>query len=576
MAGKASREWKVFPLLKSKQERKRKIVVGLKSDNYSREMLLRFLHTVINPRDDVLAIHVQESSDSFDPNTFYIHEDICKAKQVDFTVKVCNGDSCISELGYQVRVNHAAILAVGCSLSGIKQSVVNDCLKELPPTCRFLVLDKSGKIILQRQGTSQQGSVFAPLRHPLSSSSEKSYFHRQRAASHLRKSLTVPLSSTASSIQQTCITARQDIRKAVRVPDFWVDKVSHGLQILEAKGLVKHFTFQELDLATNSFSPEMVIGVGGHSKVYRANLVNGQAVAVKILKKTHFPAEDLLHEVRILSDIKHENIIQIIGFCHSKEMHALVYNLLIGSLKQNLRQLKWNERMGVAVGVAKALEHLHHSFNPPIIHRDVKSSNILLSGTCQPQLSDFGAAMVNQSSEQIPASTESFKVAGTFGYLAPEYMMYGKVDEKVDVYSYGVVLLELITGQEAIQTNPENHESLVLRARSLLSSGLCERLIDPHLSGDYEREEMEIMISVARLCLVRSSSRRPTMKMISRLFQEPEYRLNMQRERDKLLDAIESREGKFMWRKDDSTSTSKSSLPMDDSHHEILLDGAPD
>ncbi|KAJ6409980.1 hypothetical protein OIU84_009468 [Salix udensis] len=207
--------------------------------------------------------------------------------------------------------------------------------------------------------------------------------------------------------------------------------------------------------------------------------------------------------------------------------------------------------MGVAVGVAKALEHLHHSFNPPIIHRDVKSSNILLSGTCQPQLSDFGAAMVNQSSEQIPASTEPFKVAGTFGYLAPEYMMYGKVDEK-------------------------NHESLVLRARSLLSSGLCERLIDPHLSGDYEREEMEIMISVARLCLVRSSSRRPTMKMISRLFQEPEYRLNMQRERDKLLDAIESREGKFIWRKDDSTSTSKSSLPMDDSHHEILLAGAPD
>ncbi|KAJ6692942.1 hypothetical protein OIU79_014639 [Salix purpurea] len=504
-------------------------------------MLLRFLHTVINPRDDVLAIHVQESSDSFDPNTFYIHEDICKTKQVDFTVKVCNGDSYISELGYQVRVNHAAILAVGCSLSGIKQSVVNDCLKELPPTCRFLVLDKSGKIILQRQGTSQQGSVFAPLRHPLSSSSEKSYFHRQRAASHLRKSLTVPLSSTASSIQQTCITARQDIRKAVRVPDFWVDKVSHGLQILEAKGLVKHFTFQELDLATNSFSPEMVIGVGGHSKVYRANLVDGQAVAVKILKKTHSPAEDLLHEVRILSDIKHENIIQIIGFCHTN-----------------------------------ALEHLHHSFNPPIIHRDVKSSNILLSGTCQPQLSDFGAAMVNQSSEQIPASTEPFIVAGTFGYLAPEYMMYGKVDEKVDVYSYGVVLLELITGQEAIQTNPENHESLVLRARSLLSSGLCERLIDPHLSGDYEREEMEIMISVARLCLVRSSSRRPTMKMISRLFQEPEYRLNMQRERDKLLDAIESREGKFIWRKDDSTSTSKSSLPMDDSHHEILLAGAPD
>lgn len=251
------------------------------------------------------------------------------------------------------------------------------------------MIDKSGKIVLQRQGTSQQGSIYAPFRHPLSSSSEKSYFHQQRAASQLRKSLTVPSSSTASSIQQTDITARNNIRKAVQVPDFWAEKVSHGLLILEAKGLVKHFTFQELNLATNNFGPEMVIGVGGHSKVYRANLGDGQAVAVKILKETHFPAEDLLHEVRILSDIKHENIIQIIGYCYSKEMHAIVYNLLIGSLKQNLRQLKWNERMGVAVGVAQALEYLHHSFNPPIIHRDVKSSNILLSGTCQPQVSSI-------------------------------------------------------------------------------------------------------------------------------------------------------------------------------------------
>lgn len=251
------------------------------------------------------------------------------------------------------------------------------------------MIDKSGKIVLQRQGTSQQGSIYAPFRHPLSSSSEKSYFHQQRAASQLRKSLTVPSSSTASSIQQTDITARNNIRKAVQVPDFWAEKVSHGLLILEAKGLVKHFTFQELNLATNNFGPEMVIGVGGHSKVYRANLGDGQAVAVKILKETHFPAEDLLHEVRILSDIKHENIIQIIGYCYSKEMHAIVYNLLIGSLKQNLRQLKWNERMGVAVGVAQALEYLHHSFSLPIIHRDVKSSNILLSGTCQPQVSSI-------------------------------------------------------------------------------------------------------------------------------------------------------------------------------------------
>ncbi|CAK7329423.1 unnamed protein product [Dovyalis caffra] len=554
IVGNPSKEWKVFSLLKSKAEKKRTVVVGLKSDNYCREMLLQFLHTVVNPGDNVLAIHVQEPSDTFDPNTFHIHEDICKAKQVDFLVKICTGDCYISELGHQVRVNYATILAIGCSLSGLQQSVVNDFLKGLPPTCSFLVMDKSGKIVLQRQGTCQQGSTYSPLRHPLSSSSEKSYFHQQRTASQLQKSLTVSSPSTASSIQQTDITGRYNIRKRVQVPDFWADKVSHGLLILEAKGFVKHFTFQELNLATNNFSPEMEIGEGGHSKVYRANLVDGQVVAVKILKKAHFPAEDLLHEVRILSDIKHENVIQIIGYCRSKEMDAIVYNLLIGSLKQNLRQLKWNERMGVAIGVAKALEYLHHSFNPPIIHLDVKSSNILLSDNCKPQLSDFGAAMVNQPSEQVSRIIKPIKVVGTFGYLAPEYMMYGKVDEKVDVYSYGVVLLELITGKEATRTNQANRESLVLWARSLLSAGLCERLIDPHLNGDYKKEEMEIMISLARLCLIHSSSRRPTMKMILRLFQEPEHWLNMQRERDKLLDGIKPKEEKFLWRMDDSAS----------------------
>ncbi|CAN0845652.1 Protein kinase STUNTED [Linum grandiflorum] len=115
--------------------------------------------------------------------------------------------------------------------------------------------------------------------------------------------------------------------------------------------------------------------------------------------------------------------------------------------------------MGVAIGVAKALEYLHHSFTPPIVHRDVKASNILLSENMQPQVSHF----CNFFHMIMPGYSPDTKIiVGTFGYLAPEYVMYGKVDVKIDVYSYGVVLLELITGKEAIQTNQETSESLVL------------------------------------------------------------------------------------------------------------------
>lgn len=147
------------------------------------------------------------------------------------------------------------------------------------------------------------------------------------------------------------------------------------------------FRPEELSVATDNFSPAMVIGKGGNTVVYRANLEDGQAAAVKVLKTTRWSAKDLLREVEMLSGINHENIVQIIGYCDSKELHAIVYNLLKGSLKQCLKQLKWAARMDIAIGVAKALEYLHHCCDPPIIHRNVKPSNILLSENSQPQVS---------------------------------------------------------------------------------------------------------------------------------------------------------------------------------------------
>ncbi|CAN6544748.1 unnamed protein product [Malus baccata var. baccata] len=526
---------------RSKKSKKRTIIVGLKSDNSSREMLLRLLIAVVKHRDSVIAVHVQENDDSFDPNTFHIHEDFCKSKQVDFQLKVCIADSYISELTYQVRIGFASILVIGCSLSGPSFSAIHTCLKGLPPSCTLLVMNTVGRVLMEGQGTCQQGSVrAAALQSSHSFSSIYTCHDQSNTTRQLQKSLTTPLSSTASLMRPTTTRrALSAVNKMVEVADLASEKLFQRLEVLQAEGSSRHFTPKELRDATNNFSAATVIGEGGHSKVYCAKLGNGEAAAVKVLQTTRCSTADFFREVDLLSGMKHDNIVQIIGFCRSGEMQAIVYKLLMGSLRQNLRELKWSERMKVAIGVAKALDYLHGSHSPPIIHRDVKSSNILLSHNCEPILSDFGAAMLLQTHQSQANTKAPFHVVGTFGYLAPEYMMYGKVDEKIDVYSYGVVLLELITGKEAIQTHQEIRESLVLWARSLLSCGICERLIDPHLIEDYNKEEMEIMMIAARLCLMHSSSRRPTMKTILKLLEKPDNWLRMQRERDEFLNVTE-------------------------------------
>ncbi|GMJ00647.1 hypothetical protein like AT2G16750 [Hibiscus trionum] len=551
------------------------IIVGLKSDNCSREMLIQLLTLLVKSGDNVLAVHVQEMNDAFDPNTFHIHEDICKSKQVDFLVKICAGNSYISALSHQVRENYATILAIGCNISGPKNSAVSTCLKSLPPTCTLLVMDNAGRILIQRQGTSQQGSAGVPFPSCLSSSQINS----ATSSRQLQKSLTIPSSSTSPSMCQIDSEGRYILKKTVPEYQFkksftmpsssasssstWktggggqqnpkknvtATRRFHRMAFQETVQPCRRFTPKELSVATNNFSPTLVIGKGGNAIVYRANLEDGQAAAVKILKTMSWSTKDLLREVETLSSIKHENIVEMIGYCDGKELQAIVYNLVNGSLKQCLKQLKWAERMTIAIGVAKALEYLHHCCDPPIVHRNVKPSKILLSDNCQPQLSGFSAAVVHNQSYQVSANTKPVDIVRTFGYLAPEYMVCGKIDEKIDVYSYGVVLLELITGKEAIQSNQRNHESLVLWARSLLRFGLCERLVDPCLNKNYKKEEMEVMMFIARICLMHSSSQRPTVKTILRLFEDSKYWLEMQREKDQLLNGFGSIDEKDLLR----------------------------
>ncbi|XP_077221875.1 protein kinase STUNTED-like isoform X2 [Tasmannia lanceolata] len=521
-----------------KKKKPRTMVVGLKSHNCSREMLLRVLITLVVKGDTVVALHVQESEDRFlfDPNSFHIYEDLCKSKQVNFHVKLSGEGTAplAAILAHQVQIHSASTLVLGSSRPWPKDWIVTTCLNGLPPTCTLLVMDEAGRILFEEPGTFRKGLAAIQAPPPFCSSSPSSTFKRLEPNHHSLKPSLMPSITTSPR--------RYDVNtvpKAVQLHDG--KEEFHHLQRLEAKGATTQFTHQELASATNNFSPLMMIGEGGHSRVFRANLSGGRVAAVKLLKISQWSGKELLMEVEILSELKHKHIIQLIGYCYSKNMQAVVYSLLEGSLGQNLACLGWRDRVRVAIGVAKALDYLHHACSPPIIHRDVKSSNILLSHHYQPQLSDFGSAMLHYQTKQAPENKNFHNVVGTFGYLAPEYVMYGEVDEKTDVYSFGVVLLELITGKEAIKINSESCcESLVLWARSLLSAGLCEQLIDPSLNDTYDREEMQKMMVAAGLCILHSSSTRPTMNKILKLLEEPEHLAKLQREKEEVGNEIGS------------------------------------
>ncbi|KAL3641215.1 hypothetical protein CASFOL_016183 [Castilleja foliolosa] len=283
------------------------------------------------------------------------------------------------------------------------------------------------------------------------------------------------------------------------------------------------FKFHELVNATFNFLPGNIIGKGGCSRVYRGCLPDGKELAVKILKPSEDVIKEFILEIEIITTLHHKNIISLFGFCFEYNNLLLVYDLLPrGSLEENLHGNKkkplefgWSERYRVAIGVAEALEYLHNRDDQPVIHRDVKSSNILLSDDFEPQLSDFGLAKWATASSSHITCTD---VAGTFGYMAPEYFMYGKVNEKIDVYAYGVVLLELLSGRKPISNNcPKGQESLVMWAKPILNSEKFARLMDPEMGNCYDHEQVERMVLASSLCIRRTPRARPHMSLVLKL-----------------------------------------------------------
>ncbi|XP_006649715.1 probable protein kinase At2g41970 [Oryza brachyantha] len=279
------------------------------------------------------------------------------------------------------------------------------------------------------------------------------------------------------------------------------------------------FRYEELYDSTNHFCSENLIGKGAHSRVYRGSLASGQPVAIKLSKASAEASKDFLREVDIITKLRHHRIVPLIGVCVEGPNLISVYAYLPrGSLEDNLHgkrskpTLSWEKRYKAALGVAEALSYVHSGHSRPVIHRDVKSSNILLNDEFEPQLSDFGLAIWAPSN---PASLTHSDVVGTFGYLAPEYFMYGKVTDKVDVYAFGVVLLELLTGRKPISDgSPKGQESLVMWASPKLDSGDISDLLDAGLDVKHDEAGVKRMAVAASLCLRRSARLRPKISQV--------------------------------------------------------------
>ncbi|KAF8027561.1 hypothetical protein BT93_E0463 [Corymbia citriodora subsp. variegata] len=285
------------------------------------------------------------------------------------------------------------------------------------------------------------------------------------------------------------------------------------------------FTYEELKIATDDFSNVNLLGQGGFGYVHRGVLSSGKVVAIKQLKAGSRQGErEFQAEIEIISRIHHRHLVSLVGYCISGAHRILVYEFVPNStLEFHLHgndqpTMAWPMRMKIALGSAKGLAYLHEECNPKIIHCDIKAANILLESNFEAKVADFGLAKF-ASDTNTHVST---RVMGTFGYLAPEYASSGYLTEKSDFFSFGVVLLELITGRRPVdRTPPFDGDSLVDWARPLLTQALegdnFDALVDPKLNKDYITEELTRMIDCAAACVHHSARHRPPMTQVVRV-----------------------------------------------------------
>ncbi|XP_023545817.1 cysteine-rich receptor-like protein kinase 2 [Cucurbita pepo subsp. pepo] len=294
-----------------------------------------------------------------------------------------------------------------------------------------------------------------------------------------------------------------------------------------------NFKYSTLEKATGSFAEANKLGQGGFGTVYKGVLSDGREIAVKrLFFNNKHRAADFYNEVNIISSVEHKNLVRLLGCSCSGPESLLVYEFLANrSLDRFIfdgergKSLNWEKRFEIIVGTVEGLAYLHENSKNKIIHRDIKASNILLDSRLRAKIADFGLAR----SFEEDVSHISTAIAGTLGYLAPEYLAHGQLTEKADVYSFGVVLLETVTGRQNSRSKASDYlESIVLIAWKHFQAGTMERIYDPNLmvEGDGSmKEEILRVVQIGLLCTQESASLRPTMSKVLQMLMKKEEKL---------------------------------------------------
>ncbi|XP_027937211.1 probable LRR receptor-like serine/threonine-protein kinase RKF3 [Vigna unguiculata] len=322
-------------------------------------------------------------------------------------------------------------------------------------------------------------------------------------------------------------------KKAARDRDVRVAEtvLVSGLDSMDQSTTLIRFTFDDIKKATKNFSRDNIVGRGGYGNVYKGLLPDGSEVAFKRFKNCSAAGDaSFTHEVEVIASVRHVNLVALRGYCSVTTRLEGYQRIIVcdmvknGSLHDHLFgsngvKLSWPIRQQIALGTARGLAYLHYGAQPAIIHRDIKASNILLDDKFEAKVADFGLAKFNPEG----MTHMSTRVAGTMGYVAPEYALYGQLTERSDVFSYGVVLLELLSGRKALQMNNDGQPSALTDwAWSLVRTGKALDVIEDGMPQPGSPQVLEKYVLIAVLCSHPQLYARPTMDQVVKMMETDE------------------------------------------------------